>query len=64
MAATKAEKQAEALKATAAAMDRVAADPRTHRGLDYASRTLCLPLFYDLTDAEIRYVARHVRQSL
>jgi dTDP-4-amino-4,6-dideoxygalactose transaminase len=31
---------------------------------DYASRTLCLPLFYDLTDAEIRYVARHVRQSL
>lgn len=31
---------------------------------DYASRTLCLPLFYDLSDAEIRYVAQHVRQSL
>jgi len=31
---------------------------------DYASRTLCLPLFYDLTDAEIRYVAQQVRQSL
>lgn len=31
---------------------------------DYASRILCLPLFYDLTDNEIRYVAQHVRQSL
>ncbi len=31
---------------------------------DYASRTLCLPLYYDLTDAEIRYVVHHVRQSL
>jgi len=31
---------------------------------DYASRTLCLPLYFDLTDSEIRYVCQLVLQSL
>lgn len=31
---------------------------------DYASRTLCLPLYFDLTSAEINYICDAVRQSL
>lgn len=31
---------------------------------DYASRTLCLPLYFDLTGAEITYICDAVRQSL
>ena len=31
---------------------------------DYASRTLCLPLYFDLSDNEIKYVCQLVLQSL